>query len=474
MGTEHSKMREAPLSRADRGDRVPPGRASQTSEKRLPLAGVRVLDVTLVWAGPHCTQLLAEWGAEVIRVEPLSRIQPSTRGADTRMTKEIIAALPDKGRTGVNHYPDSDPGARSWNRSSAFNSHARNKRSMTLNLDQPEGRAIFDQLVAVSDVFVENNAPETIEALGLTYERLSPLNPGLVQLRMPAYGLSGPYKSYRSFGNHMESMTGHHYLRGYADLDPEATGNSFTADAAGGVLGAFAVLLALRARRRHGRGQMIELALAENFLPYIGELILDYTMNGRVAEPKGNEHASHAPHNAYPCAGEDRWIAIDVGSDEEWAALCRVAGEPAWACDPRFATTLSRWQHRHALDAAIGHWTCTQERYDLFRRLQVAGVIAGPVQDEADAYACPQLNERGFFEELTHPEAGTHRYPGLNVRLTETPNHLRRAAPLLGGDNSYVYCDLLGLADDAYADLEAQGHIGMDYPESAYAPRTVH
>jgi crotonobetainyl-CoA:carnitine CoA-transferase CaiB-like acyl-CoA transferase len=440
----------------------------------LPLAGVRVLDITLVWAGPHCTQLLAEWGAEVIRVEPLSRIQPSTRGGELRLTKEIIAALPDKGRSGVGHYPDNDPGSRPWNRSSAFNGHARNKRSVTLNIDQPEGRATFDRLVAVSDVFVENNAPETIETLGLTFDRLSHVNPGLIQLRMPAYGLSGPYRSYRSFGNHMESMTGHHFLRGYADLDPESTGNSFTADAAGGVLGAFAVLLALRARRRSGKGQMIELALAENFLPYIGELILDYTMNGRVAQPQGNDHRSHAPHGAYPCLGEDRWIAIDVATDEEWAALCRVAGDALWTCDPRFTTTLGRWQHRHELDAALREWTRTQERYELFRRLQLAGVAAGPVQDEADAYACPQLNARGFFEELTHPEAGTHRYPGLNVRLTETENHLRTPAPLLGGDNETIYRALLGLSDVAYADLEARGHLGMDYPAAAYAARTVH
>src|SRR5207248_11120757 len=135
---------------------------------------------------------------------------------------------------------------------------------------------------------------------------------------MPAYGLDGPYKNYRSFGTHMEAMTGHHHLRGYSDLDPSMTGDAFTADAAGGVMGAFAVMLALRHRRRTGRGQQIELAQAEHFLGYLAEPILDFTMNGRETDPQGNQHPSHAPHGVYPTLGEDRWIAIDVGDDAAW------------------------------------------------------------------------------------------------------------------------------------------------------------
>lgn len=439
--------------------------------RKLPLEGLRVLDVTLVWAGPHCTQLLAEWGAEVIRVEPLQRIQPSTRGAEARYTKEVLAAMRDGARGLPYSYPDDDPGEHSWNRAAPFNAHARNKRSMTLDVMTPEGLEIFRRLVAISDVLVENNAPETIERAHVTYEELTPFNPSLIMLRMPAYGLSGPYKNYRSFGNHMEAMTGHHYVRGYRDLDPSATGPSFDADAAGGVLGAFAVLLALRHRRRSGQGQMIEMALAENFLPYLGEKILDYTMNGRLEEPQGNDHPAHAPHGAYPCQGENRWIAIDVGTDTEWAALCAALDEPEWRADPRFGTTYSRWLNRRALDTALAERTRREERYNLFHRLQAAGVVAGPVQDEADAYACPQLNERGFFEELDHPEAGRHRYPGLNLRLRETPNHLRRHACLLGQDNDYVYRELLTLSDAEYERLRALGHIGTEYPPSAFAPK---
>jgi crotonobetainyl-CoA:carnitine CoA-transferase CaiB-like acyl-CoA transferase len=432
--------------------------------RRLPLEGLRVVDVTVVWAGPHCTQLLGEWGAEVIRVEPLQHIQPSTRGAETRTSRAQAQAQRGNGLLLGATYPDRDPGERPWNRVPAFNTHAHNKRSMTLDVMEPGGLEIFERLVAISDVLVENNAPDTVERAGITYERLSRVNPRLIMLRISAYGLSGPYKYYRSFGTHIEAAIGHHYLRGYPDLDPSMTGDAYTADAAGGVQGAFAVLLALRHLRRTGKGQMIELSLAENFMPYLGEAILDYTMNGRVAAPQGNQHPSHAPHGVYPCAGEDRWIAIDIGSDAEWKALCQVLNCPAWRNDPRFATALSRWHHRDQLDRLLAERTAPEEAHDLFQRLQAAGVVAGPVQNEADVYACPELAARGFFQRMHHADAGEHLYPGLNVRLSETPNDFRRAACLLGQDNDYVYRELLGVSDEEYSRLERRGHIGTVYP----------
>jgi len=431
--------------------------------KRLPLEGVRVVDVTVVWAGPHCTQLLAEWGAEVIRVEPLQHIQPSTRGAEAKVTRE--QALRSKG-TGVLafNYPDFDPGERPWNRSPSFNSHARNKRSVTMDLQYPEGRAAFFKLIGVADVVVENNVPETIEHIGITYPELAAVNPRLIMLRMPGFGLSGPYKNYRSFGTHMESMTGHHYLRSYPDMDPSMTGDVFTADAAAGVMGAFAVTAALRHRRRTGRGQQIELPQAENFLPYLGEAVLDYTMNGRNTHSQGNQHPTHAPHNAYPVAGEDRWITIDVGDDPAWLALCDVLGRPEWVSDPRFVDTLARWQHRGELDALIAEATRPWDVQALWQALLAAGVTAGPVQNEADAFNCPQLRDRGFFVSQTHPEAGTHDYPGLIFRFANTPNGLGRYAVRLGEDNDYVYHELLALDPEEYGRLVEAGHVGMDYP----------
>jgi crotonobetainyl-CoA:carnitine CoA-transferase CaiB-like acyl-CoA transferase len=282
---------------------------------------------------------------------------------------------------------------------------------------------------------------------------------------MPGFGLDGPYKNYRAFGTHMESIAGHHYLRGYPGTDPAMTGDAYTADAAAGVMGAFAVLAALRYRRRTGLGQQVELPQVENFLSYIPEAILDYTMNGRNAEPQGNRHPSHAPHNVFPCRGEDRWIAIDAGDDDAWQALCRVLGEPAWTRDARFHGALARWHHRDELEALLAEETRAWEPFALWRDLLGAGVVSGPVQNESDVFHCPQLRERGFFEPLNHPEAGTHDYPGLMFRFVNTPNSLRRHPVLLGEDNDYIYKDLLALDESEYARLVEAGHVGMDYPQ---------
>ncbi|HWO93443.1 MAG TPA: CoA transferase [Dehalococcoidia bacterium] len=429
---------------------------------KLPLEGIRVVDVTVVWAGPYVTQLLAEWGAEVIRVEPLFHTQPSTRGGEIPVTKEMVRAMKGSSNSMLTAFPNDDPAPRPWNRGPSFNSHARDKLSMTCDVLVPGGLDIFRRLIAISDVYIENNVPETIEKAHITHEELVPYNEKLISLRMPSYGLSGPYKNWRSFGTHMEGMTGHHYLRSYRHLDPSMVSDAFTVDAATGVMGAVAVMMALRHRARTGRGQLIEMAQAENFLPYLGEIILDYTMNGRVWEPQANRHPNHAPHNVYPCAGDDRWIAIDCATDEEWAALCRVAGNPSWAHDERFKTSLGRLKHQDELDEAIGEWTRDKNDFELFHQLQAAGVTSGPVQNEADAFACPQLNERGFFEELTHPECGTHRYPGLMHKMSKTPNKLKRHPVMLGEDNEYVYKKLLGFSDEEYRKLEEQGQIGLD------------
>jgi crotonobetainyl-CoA:carnitine CoA-transferase CaiB-like acyl-CoA transferase len=415
--------------------------------------------------------MLAEWGAEVIRVEPRNVLQPATRAVLTRPPLEQVRA--SSGAASMFYrFPNRDPGERAWNRSPSFNSHARNKLGMTMDIMQPEGHVAFLRLIAVSDVFIENNVPETLERAHLTYEELLPVNAQLIMLRMPGYGLSGPYKNYRTFGSHMEGMAGHHLLRSYPDMDPSLLGDAYTGDAAAGLAGAFAVMLALRHRRRTGVGQQIELALAENFVPYLGEVFMDYTMNGRVAGPQGNSHPTHAPHNVYPCKGptpaeghgHDRWIAVDIATQEEWERFCAVMGDPAWAREPQFADPISRWKHREELDRHIAQWTRDKDDYDLFHTLQAAGITAGPVQNEADAYRCLQLQCRGFFEELTGPETGTYAYPGLIFKMSATPNRLRRYPVRLGEDNEYTYKQLLGYSDAEYRHLEELGHIGMDYP----------
>ena len=429
----------------------------------LPLEGVRIADVTVVWAGPYVTQLLAEWGAEVIRVEPRTRIQPLTRGADMPPPPEATLRMMAQMGITLFGFPDFDPGSDPWNRGPGFNSHGRNKLSMTADITTPEGHAAFLKLIAESDVLVENNVPETIEKAGITYDDLKKINPRLIMLRMPAFGLSGPYKNYRALGTHIEGMIGHHYIRSYPDADPEAAGDVFTGDAVAGVMGAFAVTMALRHRDRTGAGQQIELSQAENFLPILGDFILDWTANGHDAGPQGNHHRTHAPHGYYPCEGEDKWIGIDCDSDEAWEAICEVLGTADLASDERFASEEGRLENRDELDQLLPEVTRGREAFELAERLQDRGVIAAPVQDEAAAFGDPQMEHRGFFEELTSAATGTHSYPGLIFKARNTPNRLRHPSPDLGQDNEYVYRDVLGYSATDYEGLVENGAVGVNY-----------
>jgi len=434
----------------------------------LPLDGIRVLDLTVVWAGTHATQLLSEWGAEVIRVEPRTAIQSSTRGAERQPpSPAVLRALAATG-VSIDGFPDFDGGDDPWNRSAAFNSHARNKKSVTGDVMTPEGRELFLRLAEVSDVIVENNVPETIEKAHLTYEEVRARNPRIIMLRMPGFGLTGPYKNYRGFGLHMEAMVGHTYLRSYPDETTGAAGTSVTGDAIAGVTGAFAVAMALRHRRRTGLGQQIELPQAETFLPVLGEFILERTANGRTVEPQGNSHRWRAPHGYYHCRahpewGDDMWIGIDCDSDDAWLALCGVLGAESLFLDDRFSTATRRHRHRAELDGLLTAYTREWDVQALFLSLQAAGVIAGPVQNEAMAYRCAQLAQRGFFEELTSTYTGTHRYPGLVFRMRNTPNALRTPAPGLGEHNDEVYRDLLGYTAEEYQALQDSQLVGRDY-----------
>jgi crotonobetainyl-CoA:carnitine CoA-transferase CaiB-like acyl-CoA transferase len=435
---------------------------------RLPLEGIRIADVTVVWAGPHVTQLLGEWGAEIIRVEPVNRIQPYSRGGDSQITKEQAETMAKAGQP-AGAYPDFDPKNDRWNRNAGFNAHARNKKSMACDFTTPEGREAFIRLLKVSDAFIENNVPVTIERAGFTWEECQKINPRLIQLRMPAFGLSGPYKNFRAFGTHVEGMIGHHLIRGYPDAGPDYTGEAFTADAMAGVMGALSIVMGLRHREKTGRGQQIEMPLGESFIPVLGEFILDYTMNGRVTEPQGNRHPSHAPHGVYPTAGDDQWIAIDVDTDAMFGALCAELGAPALAADERYRAQLDRWRNRDALDAAIGELTRARAKEQLFHQLQAAGVCAAPVNNEVEALADPQLKARDWFKEIDMPTVGRHRYPGYLFKLERTPDDVRLPPPRLGEHNEELYLDLLGFSREEYEAMIAKGIVGTSYPPEVIA-----
>ncbi len=426
---------------------------------KLPLEGIRVLDITGAWAGPHATMIMADWGAEVIRVESTQFFPATTRGHLVRVPKALPRARKGWGWS----YPDWDPGEQPWNRFPIFQSHARNKLSMSVDMDRPEGLQVFHHMLAVSDVFVENNVPETIEKLHITYEELLKVKPDLIMLRMPAYGLNGPYKNYRSYGTHLEATSGHTWIRGYADMDPSLRDDVFMGDAAGGVNGAFAVLLALRHRRRTGKGQHIELSQAEAFIPYLGSTIMDYIMNARVHNALGNRHAHMAPHGAYRCQGKDKWVTICVASDGEWRSLCEAMGSPAWCQETKFSNCLGRWRHQDELDKRIEEWTSQCSPREVMELLQSHGVTACPVLDDRDLYEDPHMNAQGFFETLTHRECGTHRYPGIMWTMDGVANNIRTPPCCLGENNPYVYKELLGVSPGEYARLETTGHIGTAY-----------
>ena len=427
----------------------------------LPLEGLRILDITVVWAGPYGTMQLADWGAEVIRIESTQRMATSTRGDMARPPQVMV----DRG--GALGYAQRDGKERPWNRHTIFNSNSRNKLSMTVDITKPEGWEVFEELVRRSDGLIENNVPVSMERLGVTWERLSAINPRFVLVRQPGFGLEGPYKNYRTWGNHMESLSGHPALRAYPEEDLDRGASGVPSDAAGGIGGALAMMVGLRQRERTGKGVMIELPTAENFVPFLGDFIMDFSMNGRVHTQLANQHLYWAPHNVYACAGNDRWLTIACRDDPEFQKLCEVMGASELASDDRFKDSLTRWENRGELDGIIGSWTETRDATELMHRLQAAGVPAGAVMDEADALADPHMEERGFYETLTHPEIdGEYRHPGPLFRMESGPNHLWRHAPRLGEDNEYVYKQVLGFTDEKYAEFERTGHIGMDYDPS--------
>ena len=429
--------------------------------ENLPLSGIRVLDITVVWTGPYCTSFLADLGAEVIRIESTAKFPPPpTRGIMPHPSEDFIKSI---GLSGGG-LPGRVPGARPWNRVPSFNAHARNKMSMTVDLLKPDGLDIFKRLAKISDVFVENNPPATMDKLGISYEMLREQNPEIIMLRMPAYGSSGPYKNFRGFGLHMESVVGHGSQRGYRDMDQTSNTSVLMTDAAGGTQGAFAVLAALHHRNRTGEGQLIELPQAENAIPFLGGSFMDFSMNGRSASSIGNRHP-HAIQGCYPCLGEDRWVVITIADDSDWRAFIKALGYPGWAMDEDFIDHISRYRNHDALDQHIAEWTSRRDHRSVMELLQSAGVAAGAILDQRDAYDDPHLRSRGVFEEAYQEDTGTHLYPGAPYQMSETPIQIRRGPVRMGEDNEYVYKALLNVSDEEYAELERAGHIGMDFQE---------
>jgi len=408
---------------------------------RMALEGLRVIDLGQVFAGPFASRLLADMGAEVIRVESALR---SGRGG----------IRPQPGAV----YPDDDPGPRPYNRSAYYNELNRNKYAVSLDLSLKEGQEVFKRLVQISDVLVENFSPRVMKNFGLDYPVLCQLKPDLIMASISAYGASGPYRDYVAFGHGVEAMAGLSQLTGYPDGPPLHLGVAY-ADAVAGLYAAFAILAALRQRRRSGHGRHLDLSLRQPLTSLLGEQILDYIVNKRLPPRNGNRHFLSSPHGCYRCRGEDNWLVIAISSDEEWASFCRSVGRPAWAKDERFATAPRRWQNQRQLDELITGWTEEQDHQQAMHLLQRAGVAAAAVATACELLADPHLKERRFFEEVTHLEAGTHPHPGMAWKLSKTPGSIRRAAPCFAEHNQHVFGQLLGMPAQDLSILSEKGVI---------------
>ena len=398
------------------------------------LAGLKVLDFCWVVAGPMTTKYLAEYGATVVRVE--SRRRP-----------EVLR----------NGGPFKD-GVSGINRSGYFANNNANKYGITVDLRHEKAGQLLLRMVGWADLVTENFTPGTMERLGLGYPQLKEANPSIIMYSTSMLGRGGPYESQPGFGAVMASLSGLTNITGWPDRPPVNPYGAYT-DFVAPRFAVAAILAALDYRRRTGKGLHLDMAQLETSLQLSAPLLLDWTMNGREPSRQGNQHEWAAPHGVYPCQGDDRWIAIACLTDQQWDRLRSAMGHPVWADDGRFATLLIRKANEGALNEAIAGWTVTWEPAQLMEHLQSWGVPAGLVQDCRDLYEDPQLQHRGHYQFLEHPEMGTYATDRSEFVLSATPGYLHRASPLIGQHTEQVLKELIGLSDDEYRALQEEGAL---------------
>ncbi len=398
------------------------------------LQGIRVLDFSWFGAAPIGTKILADHGAEVIRVESMAR--------------------PDMLRlTGSSHFRDYTPDI---NGSGFFNDFNSSKYGITLNLNHPEGVAIAKRLVVLSDVVIDSFTRRAMRKWGLYYDDLVQIKPDIIVVSAAQQGHTGPHADYLGFGYNLQALAGINHLTGYPDGYPLGTSVNYP-DFVLPMFVASVIMSALLYRRRTGTGQHIDLSQYQAMASTLGPMLMDYMVNGRIAARTGGRSTTAAPHGVYRCQGDDRWCVIAVCTEDEWVALCRVMGHPAWTKEARFHTMASRLQHVEALEALLHAWTMQHAPEHVMHLLQSAGVAAGVVQNAADLLEHdPQLRHRGHYHLLHHPVTGPTLYMGSPFLLSATPAALR-PAPCLGQHNAYVYGELLGMNAAAMARYTAEG-----------------
>jgi crotonobetainyl-CoA:carnitine CoA-transferase CaiB-like acyl-CoA transferase len=402
----------------------------------LPLAGVRMLDLSQIWAGPRATKILADYGAEVIKIESRHRTDRS-RGYQRFLKEQAAGRIASE---------------REHNRRTQFEQLHRGQQSITLDLRSALGRRAFLQLAAVSDVVIANFAYGVLARLGVDWQDLEPVNPRLILLSMTGFGDSGPERDYVAYGVTQEELSGIYSLTGYEGEGPLKSGSNI-GDPMNGLHGVVAILAALHERDRTGRGQYIEFSQNESSIGFIGDLVLDYVVNGRMAQPTGNAHPLWAPHGIYPARGEDQWVAIAARNEDDWQRVLAVLGADDLGREARFQSLADRLTHRADLDRELARWTVAWERQELAVALQAQGVPAAPVLTSLEVQYHPHYEARGFLPTLTHPDGGQYRYFGPLWRINGMRPPIQRPAPLLGEHTAEVLRTLTDLTPEEIATL---------------------
>ena len=401
--------------------------------KKLPLEGIRVLDFCQMWAGPHATEWLSVMGAEVIKTETNLRIDyMRTVGAP-------------------HHLAGTGP-----NVGSAFASLNWGKKSISLNMKQPRAQELAKKLVGICDVVAENFGGGVLERWGLSYAEMKAIKPDIIYYAGSGYGRNGPYKERPAYAEIVDAYSGATFVNGYYKGDPAVVGVSPWTDSAQAMHGSFAILTAIYHRKLTGEGQYIDAAMIEGSANFLGELVMENIINGGIGERVGNRSPYMAPHGVYPCKmtkDEPEWVAIAVGNQKEWEALCKIMGNPAWTRKEEFSDELSRWKNQEKLEEHFKKWTRKFGSYELADMLQKAGITAAASLSTKQCTHDKHLEARGFFIKTEHPVLGNVTLTGLPFRFSGSPEGNYRVAPLLGQDNDYVFGELLGLSKNEISQL---------------------
>jgi len=400
-----------------------------------PLAGLRILDLTRVLAGPYCTMMLGDLGADVIKVE-----RPG-QGDDARAWGPPFVGQP------YGPYPGE---------SAYFVAANRNKRSITVNLKNRQGQEIVKGLVAKSDVFIENFRAGALERMGLGYEDLKAANPGLVYCSLSGYGRTGPYADRPGYDFIIQAEGGLMGITGPREGPPYRVGIPIV-DIAAGMFAATAILAALRARDQTGEGQFVDVSLLDAVAALLTNVASNYLVGGAEPQRYGNAHPNLAPYEAF--RARDRWFAVAAGNDRQWGILCTAIGRPDLKDDPRFATNRDRVLNQPALREALAEVFATRDAEEWLSVLQQAGIACGPINTVADVFAHPQAEARSMVLEAEHPTAGTVRFPGFPYKLSATPAAVRRAPPRLGEHTEDVLAELLDYAPEEVVALREDGVV---------------